>query len=52
MNGGNFKVEELIGRGGQAKVYRVVYQNENYALKIFRYEKHFRRELGILKMIK
>ena len=47
MDKSNFKVKELIGEGGQAKVYKVTCSdNTDYALKIFRHEKYFRREIS------
>lgn len=46
MDKSNFKVKELIGEGGQAKVYKVVWGDKDYALKIFRHEKYFRREIS------
>ena len=46
MEKSNFKVKELIGEGGQAKVYKVYYGDKDFALKIFRNEKYFRREIG------
>lgn len=52
MDKSNFKVKELIGEGGQAKVYKVTCGDKDYALKIFRHEKHFRREIGKLLVTK
>ena len=48
MDKANFKVIELIGEGGQAKVYKISAENKEFALKIFRHEKHFRREISRL----